>query len=100
MCNFFLFSDYDDVRMAVNSVVGTYMEKFSAIWKDCGYNDVGIQQRCDAIKKHVQVSSVLRAVCNYYYPVWFLVFRIICVFVLLFMIHKMGKEILPCLLDS
>jgi AraC-like DNA-binding protein len=30
------------------------MEKFSASWEDCGYNDIDIQQRCDAIKKHVQ----------------------------------------------
>jgi hypothetical protein len=60
MCGFFLFSDYDDVRKAVNDTVRTYMEKFAEVWEDCGYNDVSIQQRCEAVKQHVQVSTILR----------------------------------------
>jgi hypothetical protein len=57
---FFLFSDIDDVEVAVNNTVRTYMEKFAVIWKDCGFNDISIQQRCEAVKKHVQVNTVLR----------------------------------------
>jgi hypothetical protein len=44
----------------VNDIVKTYMEKLAVIWEDCGYNDISIQQRCEAVKKHVQVNEVLR----------------------------------------
>jgi hypothetical protein len=43
----------------VNDIVKTYMEKLAVIWEDCGYNDISIQQRCEAVKKHVQVNQVL-----------------------------------------
>jgi protein regulator of cytokinesis 1 len=42
------------VKENVNSIVKTYMEKLAVIWEDCGYNDISIQQRCEAVKKHVQ----------------------------------------------
>lgn len=38
----------------MNDIVKTYMEKLAVIWEDCGYNDISIQQRCEAVKKHVQ----------------------------------------------
>jgi len=40
----------------VNDIVKTYMESLAVIWDDCGYNDVSIQQRCEAVKNHVQVN--------------------------------------------
>ena len=40
----------------MNDIVQTYMEKLAVIWEDCGYNDISIQQRCEAVKKHVQVN--------------------------------------------
>ena len=43
----------------MNDIVKTYMEKLAVIWEDCGYNDISIQQRCEAVKKHVQVNQVL-----------------------------------------
>jgi hypothetical protein len=48
------------VREAVNDIVKTNMGKLAVIWEDCGYNDLIIQQRCEAVKKHVQVNKVLR----------------------------------------
>jgi hypothetical protein len=54
------FSDFDDVTTSVNSIVKTYMEKLAVIWDDCGFNDTIIQERHEAVKKHVQVSIALR----------------------------------------
>lgn len=56
----FLFSDFDDVTTSVNSIVSTYIEKLVVIWDDCGFNDKIIQERHEAVKKHVQVSISLR----------------------------------------
>jgi hypothetical protein len=56
----FLFSNFDDVTASVNSIVRTYMEKLAVIWEECGFNDTSIQQRCEAVKKHVQVNIALR----------------------------------------
>jgi len=44
------------VREAVNDIVKTNMEKLALIWEDCGYNEASIQQRCEAVRKHVQVN--------------------------------------------
>jgi hypothetical protein len=40
----------------VSDIVKTGMEKLAVIWQDCGYNDISIQQRREAVKKHVQVN--------------------------------------------
>jgi hypothetical protein len=64
------------------------MEKFEAIWEDCGYNDISIQQRCEAVKKHVEVSTVLRLRLE----LSIVVFYFSDLFV--FMIHREGKKIL------
>jgi acyl CoA:acetate/3-ketoacid CoA transferase alpha subunit len=42
------------VREAVNEIVKTNMGKLAVIWEDCGYSGLIIQQRCEAVKKHVQ----------------------------------------------
>jgi hypothetical protein len=44
------------VREAVNDIVKTSMEKLAVIWEEWGYDDINIQQRCEAVKKHVQVN--------------------------------------------
>jgi hypothetical protein len=36
------------------------MEKLAVIWEECGFNDTSIQQRCEAVKRHVQVNIALR----------------------------------------
>lgn len=56
----FVFRDFDDVTTSVSSTVRSYMEKLSVIWDDCGFNDASIQQRCEAVKKHVQVNITLK----------------------------------------
>jgi hypothetical protein len=48
------------VTEAAKDIAQTYMEKLAVIWEDCGYNDISIQQRCEAVKKHVQVNKGLR----------------------------------------
>ena len=40
----------------MNDIVKTHMEKLAVIWEDCGYDDISIQQRFEAVKKHVQVN--------------------------------------------
>lgn len=56
----FLFSDFDDVKTSVNSIVRTYMEQLTVIWDDCGFSETIIQERHEAVKQHVQVSIALR----------------------------------------
>jgi ElaB/YqjD/DUF883 family membrane-anchored ribosome-binding protein len=47
-------SNFEDVREAVKDIAKTCMEKLAVILEDCGYDYTSIQQRCEAIKKHVQ----------------------------------------------
>lgn len=60
MNGFFPFSYCNDVSTAVNNTVTTYMDKFASIWKYCGYDNLNIRQRCEAVKQHVHVSTILR----------------------------------------
>ncbi|XP_021935767.1 protein regulator of cytokinesis 1-like isoform X2 [Zootermopsis nevadensis] len=51
----FIPSSYcNDVSTAVNNTVTTYMDKLASIWGECGYDDISIGQRCEAVKQHVQ----------------------------------------------
>ncbi|PNF26068.1 hypothetical protein B7P43_G06395 [Cryptotermes secundus] len=54
MADFISARNCDDVTTSVNSIVRTSMEKLAAIWEECGFGDTSIQQRCEAVKKHVQ----------------------------------------------
>jgi hypothetical protein len=55
---FFCSSEIDHVVTALNSIVKTCMANLAVTWDDSGYSKSSIQQRCEAVKKHVQVNVV------------------------------------------
>jgi hypothetical protein len=56
---FFCSSETDHVMAALNVIVKTCMENLAVIWDESGYSKSSIQQRCEAVKKHVQMNVVL-----------------------------------------
>jgi hypothetical protein len=74
---------------ALNVIVKTCMEYLAVIWDDSGYSKSSIQQRCEVVKKYVQVNAVLYD----YQLLQFSGFRIVYVFVLL-MQYGVGDKIL------
>lgn len=94
----FLFSNFDDVTASVNSIVRTSMEKLAVIWEECGFSDTSIQQRCEAVKKHVQVNIALRFSFKFFGSMVFAFQKYL--YFMLFVLYRVVKKMVIGFLNS